>query len=83
MDQDRLFYVMFGFELREQLIEVVNIPGTLHLWQHDHVELVADLAGLVTQRGLFQRCTGRPGDATHCRDIGQLTDPLRHLLEVR
>ena len=32
---------VLGLELGQQLVEVVDVPGTLDLGQHDHVELVA------------------------------------------
>ena len=35
---------MFGFELREQAIDVVDVPRPFDLRDHDHVELVSDLA---------------------------------------
>jgi len=46
-------------------------------------EFVADLAGLIAERGLLQRCAGGSGDAPYRVDVGQLTDPLCHLLEIR
>ena len=42
VDQDRLFHAMLRFELREQLVEIVDVPGAIDLGQHHHVELVAD-----------------------------------------
>ena len=44
VDQDRLGDAVPGFELGEQLVEIMNVPGALDLGQHDHVELVADRA---------------------------------------
>ena len=42
VDQDRLLDGVPGLELRQELIEIVNIPRSLDLRQHDDVELVAD-----------------------------------------
>ena len=33
---------MFGFELGEQLIEIMDVPRALDLRQHHDIELVAD-----------------------------------------
>ena len=41
------------------------------------------MPGLERRSGLFSvQLAGRAGDSPHHRDTGQLTDPLRHLLEV-
>ena len=40
VDEDRLLYGVLGFELSQELVEVVDVPWALHLRQHDHVELV-------------------------------------------
>ncbi len=53
MDQDRLAQFVSCLKLRQQLIEVVNVPGAIDLGQHDGVELVADGAhylGDIVQR---------------------------------
>ena len=42
MDQDRLLDGVPGLELRQKLIEIVDIPWSLDLREHDDVELVAD-----------------------------------------
>ena len=42
VDQDRTLDRVSGFQLGEQLIEIVDVPGTLDLRQHDDVELVSD-----------------------------------------
>ncbi len=42
MDEDRLFNPVPCFELRQKLVEIVDIPHPLDLRQHDHIELVAD-----------------------------------------
>jgi hypothetical protein len=42
VDEDRFLHAMPGFELGEQLVEIMDIPGALDLGQHDHVELGAD-----------------------------------------
>src|SRR5215208_4855927 len=44
MDQDRLLDAVARFELREELIDVMDVPRAVDLWQHHHVELIADLA---------------------------------------
>ncbi len=43
MHEDRLADAGLGLELREQAVDVVDVPGALDLRDHDHVELVADL----------------------------------------
>ena len=44
VDQDRLRHAVPRLELRQQLVEIVDVPGALDLGQHDDVELVADRA---------------------------------------
>ena len=44
MDQQRALEPGFGLELREQAIGVMDVPGTLDLGDHDHLELVPDLS---------------------------------------
>ena len=44
MHEDRLLDAGLGLELREQAIDVVDVPRTLDLRDHDDVEPVADLA---------------------------------------
>jgi len=64
VDEDRLAHPMFSFELGEQLIEVMNVPGAFDLWQHYHVELVArggDNLGHISERpGRVERVNPRP-----------------------
>ena len=43
VDEDRLLEAGLGLELREQAVDVVDVPRALDLRDHDHVELVADL----------------------------------------
>ena len=43
VDQQRLREARLGLELGQQLVDVVDVPGTLDLGDHDDVELVADL----------------------------------------
>ena len=38
MDQDGLGDRMSRFQLGEKLVEVVDVPRSLHLRQHDHIE---------------------------------------------
>src|SRR5262249_9092347 len=42
VDKNRLACAMSGFELGEQLIEIVNVPCPFDLGQHDRVKLVAN-----------------------------------------
>ena len=42
MDQDRPFQLVPGFKLRQQLVEVIDVPRSIDFGQHDHVELIAD-----------------------------------------
>jgi hypothetical protein len=44
VDEDRPRDAVLGLELGEQAVDVVDVPGALDLGDHDHVELVADLA---------------------------------------
>ena len=44
MDEDRALQPVLGLELREQAVDVVDVPRALDLRDHDHVEPVADLA---------------------------------------
>ena len=41
--EDRALEAGLGLELREQPVDVVDVLRSLHLRDHDHVELVADL----------------------------------------
>ena len=43
VDQDRPGDAGLGLELGEQPVDVVDVLGALHLRDHDHVELLADL----------------------------------------
>ena len=64
VDQDRLFDLVARFELRQQLVEIVDVPGPLDLGQHDDVELVADgaddLDHVVERPGRIERVDARP-----------------------
>ncbi len=42
MDQDRASDAVLGFELRQELIDVVDVPRALDLGHDDDIELVAD-----------------------------------------
>ena len=42
MDQDWFADRVFCFQLGEELVEVMDIPGSFHLGEHDHVELRSD-----------------------------------------
>ena len=42
VNEDRLLDCVFGFELGQKLIEIVNVPGAFDLGQHHHIELAAD-----------------------------------------
>ena len=43
MNHDRLLDVVLRLKLREQLIEIMDVPRPLHLRHHHHVELVPNL----------------------------------------
>ena len=64
MDQDRALEPGARLELGEQPIDVVNVPGTLDLGDHHHVELVTDLAhqrgDVVEHPGRLQAVDARP-----------------------
>ena len=64
VDQDRLLDRMPGFELRQQLVEIVDVPRALDLGQHHHVELVADrgddLGDVVERPRRIERVDPRP-----------------------
>ena len=55
---------MPGLELRQQLVEIVDVPGAFDLRQHDDVELVADrgddLGDVVEHPGRVERVDPRP-----------------------
>ncbi len=40
MDQDWFCDFMTGFELRQQLVQIMNVPRSFHLGQHDHIQLI-------------------------------------------
>ena len=44
VNQNRFFDFVARFELRQQLVEIVDVPGAVDLRQHDDVESVADRA---------------------------------------
>ena len=64
MDQDRLLDRVPCFELRQQLIEIMDVPGAFDLRQHDDVELVADggddLDNVVEHPRRIERVDARP-----------------------
>ncbi len=64
VDHDRLLDPVLGFELRQQLIEIVNVPRTFDLWQHDDVELAAggahDLQDIIENPRAVQRVDAGP-----------------------
>ena len=64
VDHDRLCDLVPRFELGEQLVEVMDVPGPVDLGQHDDVELVADrrddLGDVVERPGRIERIDARP-----------------------
>src|SRR5215468_899331 len=56
--------MMAGFELGQELVEIVDIPRALHLGQHDDVELVADggndLDDIIERPGRIERIDPGP-----------------------
>ncbi len=64
VDEDRLFHAVLRFELRQQLVDVVDVPRALDLGQHHHVELVADrrddFGEVVEEPGRIERVHPRP-----------------------
>jgi len=64
VNQDRLFHLVFCFELGEKLIEIMDVPGALDLRQHDDVELLPDrgddLANVVEHPGRIERIDACP-----------------------
>ena len=80
MYQDRLRQRVAGFELSQQLVEVVDVPRSLDLWQHDDVELPADSADnlhhVVQHPGRVQRIDARPQSGR--AEVGR----FRHLDET-
>ena len=44
VNQDGLFDRVLRFQLSEELVEIVDIPGSFDLGQHDHVEPLAHRA---------------------------------------
>ena len=69
--------LMPGFELRQQLVEVVDVPRPVDLGQHDHVKLAAgrrdDLGDVVERPGRIEGVDARPqpgrteiGRPRHC-----------------
>ena len=74
VDQDRLVDAMPRFELRQQLIEIMDVPRPIDLRQHDDVELVADggdqFGDVVQHPGRIERVDAgpQPGRA----EIGRL-----------
>jgi hypothetical protein len=64
VDQDRPRYRMTRLELGQQLVEIIDVPGTVDLGQHDDVELVADrgdqFGDVVQHPWRVQRIDARP-----------------------
>ena len=64
VDQDRFLQLVARLELRQQLIEVVDVPRPVDLGQHDHVELAADrrddLGDVVERPGRIEGVDARP-----------------------
>ena len=64
MDHYRFLDAVLCLKLREQLIEIVDVPGPLDLRHHHHVELVADLAhefhDVIENPRAVQRVDARP-----------------------
>ena len=74
------FIVWRAFELRQQLVEIVDVPGSVDLGQHDDVELVADSADdldhVVERPGRIECVDARPQSGRPEIDL------LRHLDEA-
>ena len=64
VDQDRLFHTVLGFELRQKLIEIMDVPDAFDLRQHDDVELLADrgddLSNVIEHPRRVERVDARP-----------------------
>ena len=64
VDEDRFFDGVLGFELRQKLIEIMDVPGAFDLRQHDDVELLADrgddLRNIVEHPRRIERVDARP-----------------------
>ncbi len=64
VDQDRLLDLMARLQLRQQLVEIVDVPGAIDLGQHDDVELVADGADdcrhVIQRPGRIERVDAGP-----------------------
>ena len=64
VDQDRARHLVARLELRQQLVEIVDVPRPLDLGQHHHVELVAgrcdDLRDVVERPGRVERIDAGP-----------------------
>ena len=43
VQQDRPLHAVLGFQQRQQLIHVMDVPRSLDLRHHDHIELIADV----------------------------------------
>ena len=80
VDQDRLLDLVARFELRQQLVEIMNVPGPIDLGQHDDVELVADRAHdldhVVERPRRIERVDARPQTGR------AVVDALGHLDEA-
>ena len=74
MDHDRPANAMTRFQLRQQLIQIMNIPGAFHFRQHHHIELIADrghdVGNVVEHPGAVEAVDSRPTvlfRRNHCR----------------
>ena len=80
MDQNRLLDPVARFELRQQLVEIVDVPRPVDLGQHDDVELVADSADdfdhVVERPGRIERVDAGPQSGR------AILHALRHLDEA-
>ena len=64
VDQDRLADLVLGFELGQQLVEIVDVPRAFDLGQHDDVELFAgrgnDFENVIEHPGRVEAIDARP-----------------------
>ena len=74
VDEDRLGHAVFGFELRQDLVHVMDVPRAFDLGHDDDVELVADgpddLDQVVQYPGAVERVDARPQRAA--AEVGAL-----------
>ena len=64
MDEDRLAQLMPCLELRQQLVEIMDVPHTVDLRQHHHIEFATDgtdnFDQVVEHPGRVQRIDANP-----------------------